>query len=126
MRTTDHEQIAVKEDVFCNSAITKPVVCACIVIEMGSHLTKWVPVRLISQPKVSELCGFTGTIFVQYENPVGQYMRPVGPVVTYLPFHLCLHCSRTHHVFNTCVVVLFFFLHHLCKHAFHFVFSHAV
>ncbi len=30
---------------FYNSAITKPIVCACIVVEMGSHLTKKVPVK---------------------------------------------------------------------------------
>ena len=31
--------------IFYNSAITKPVVCARIVIEIGSHLTKMVPVQ---------------------------------------------------------------------------------
>ncbi len=29
---------------FSNSVITKPVVCACMMVETGSHLTKWVPV----------------------------------------------------------------------------------
>ncbi len=33
------------EHEFYNSAITKPVVCARIVIEIGSHLTKMVPVQ---------------------------------------------------------------------------------
>ncbi len=40
---------------FYNSAITKPVVCVRIVVEMGSHLTKMVPVlitEVFSQLKV--------------------------------------------------------------------------
>ncbi len=34
-----------QDSAFYNSAITKPVVCARIVVEMGSHLTKRVPVQ---------------------------------------------------------------------------------
>ncbi len=38
-------------------------------VEMGSHLTKRVPVQSHAQLEKS-LCDFTGTIFVQCENTV--------------------------------------------------------
>ncbi len=37
--------LSVKDLVFYNSAIAKPVLCARIVAEMGSHLVKRVPVK---------------------------------------------------------------------------------
>ncbi len=53
---------------FCNFAITKPVVCTRIMVEMGSHLTKKGScsiTQLLSRPKFSN---FTRTSFVQFEQ----------------------------------------------------------
>ncbi len=49
-------EFQVSEHFFHNSAITKFVMCARIVVEMGSHLTKMVPIitQLFSQPKVAK------------------------------------------------------------------------
>ncbi len=59
---------------FYCSAISKHVVRAGIVVEMGSHPRK----RFLFNPRTpfstkgleKSLCDFTGTIFVQCENPV--------------------------------------------------------
>ncbi len=50
---------------FYNCPITKPVVCARIVAEMGSHLPERVPVQSHNSKGLEKsLCDFTGTIFV--------------------------------------------------------------
>ncbi len=70
-----HEAVGmVRESRFYNSAISKHVVRARIVVEMGSHPTK----RLLfnhttpfsTKGLEMSLCDFTGTIIVQCENPV--------------------------------------------------------
>ncbi len=59
---------------FHNSAITKPVVCARMVVEMGSHLTRMIPGQshncFLNHRSQKSLCDFTGTIFEQCETPV--------------------------------------------------------
>ncbi len=62
------------DQLFYNSAITKPVECACILVEIGSHNTKMVTVQshnfFLTKSLEKSLCDFTGTIFVQCHNPV--------------------------------------------------------
>ncbi len=57
-----------------SSAITKPDICARIVVEMGSHLTKGFlfnhTTPFSTKGLEKSLCDFTRTIFVQSENPV--------------------------------------------------------
>ncbi len=64
---------------FYNSAITQPLVCARIEVEIGSHLTKWFlfnHTTLFSTRGLEKsLCNFTGTIVVQCENPVFGQIR---------------------------------------------------
>ena len=59
---------------FYNSAITKTVICARIVVEMGSHLTKRFLFNHTTHFSTKSLgkswCDFTGTTFEQCENPV--------------------------------------------------------
>ncbi len=56
---------------FCNSAITKPVVCARIVVEISSAWFVFNHTTPFSTKGLEKsLCGFPGTIFVQCENPV--------------------------------------------------------
>ncbi len=63
-----------KKTPFCNSAITKPLVCARIVVEMGSHPTRRFlfnhTIPFLTKGLEKSLCNFTGTIFVQCENPI--------------------------------------------------------
>ncbi len=59
---------------FYNSAISKHAVRARIVVEMGSHPTKRFlfnhTTSFLTKGLEKLLCDFTGTIFVQCENPV--------------------------------------------------------
>ncbi len=59
---------------FYKSAISKRVVRARIVVEMGSHPTKRFlfnhTTPFSTKGLKKSLCDFTGTIFVQCENPV--------------------------------------------------------
>ncbi len=63
---------------FYNSAISEHVVQARIVVEMGSHPTKRFlfnhTTPFSTKGLKKSLCDFTGTIFVQCENPVRVYL----------------------------------------------------
>ena len=66
--------------VFHNHAITKPVLCARIVVEMGSHPTKLFLFNHITPFSTKglekSLCDFTGTIFAQYELSSPERLKP--------------------------------------------------
>ncbi len=66
--------IARRSFLFYHSAISKHVVRAHIVVEMGSHPTKRFlfnhTTPFLTKGLEKSLCHFTGTVFVQCENPV--------------------------------------------------------
>ncbi len=67
------QELSVEKRGFYHSAITQPVVCACIMVEMGSHLPKGFlfnhTTPFSTKGLEKSLCDFTGTIFVQCEKP---------------------------------------------------------
>ncbi len=69
----------VRDTRFYNSAISKHVIRAHIVVEMGSHPTRRFlfnhTTPFSTKGLEKSLCDFTGTIFVQCENPVMSWRR---------------------------------------------------
>ncbi len=83
---------------FYNSAISKHVVQARIVVEMGSRPTKRFlfnhTTPFSTKGLEKSLCDFTGTIFVQCENPGFSFLKHTRHVF-YLPVVLLISQERS-------------------------------
>ncbi len=76
--STAHERIdlVLLEDFFCNSAITKPVVCARIMVVLGSHLTKMVPVLSYDEKVSFRHCVISQELFLSSVKTLSQRHKP--------------------------------------------------